>query len=175
VLYLDVDTLCLRSLYELFAVDLQDNIAAAARDGWVPNMSEMDGLPGLGQYPEVQPLDPYFDSGVLLVDVRRWLAASIEPKSFAYIQRHAHETRFSDQDALNYALHGKWLIVSNKWNHVVGPLLESPMEGALEEAAIIQQIGPIKPWHANFPSSKQKTLYEYYSLRAEAATEAHVV
>jgi lipopolysaccharide biosynthesis glycosyltransferase len=171
-LYLDVDILCLGSLHELFELDLQGNIAGAGQDAYVSCLSDMGGLPGLAEYGRLRPEAPYFDSGVILIDLPGWRDLDIESHSFAYARRHAGQTRFPDQDALNYALYEKWLVLPKRWNHILGPRLESPMGADISDARIIQQIGPDKLWDEHFPASPSKNLYDVYSGKAKAAAEA---
>ncbi|WP_242884664.1 glycosyltransferase family 8 protein [Actinomadura litoris] len=172
VLYLDVDILCLGSLREVFDVDLQGDIAAAGQDAYVSCLSDMGGLPGLAEYEDLRPDAPYFDSGVLLIDLPGWRNHDIESHSFEYARRHAAQTRFPDQDALNYALYGKWLVLPKKWNHILGPRLDSPMGADITDARLIQQIGPDKLWDEHFPASPRKNLYELYARRAAAAADS---
>jgi lipopolysaccharide biosynthesis glycosyltransferase len=168
LLYLDCDILCSGSRRELFDVDLRGNVLAAVRDAHVETLSDMDGMPGLAQYPDLDPNAPYFNAGVLVIDLPAWREQGVTERCFEYVRRHAAEARFTDQDALNHALYGKWLRVPREWNHMLAEIDPSTVEG-IERARLLQSIGPVKLWDAECPDNERKALYESYHRQAEAA------
>lgn len=172
VLYLDSDILCVGPLRELSDLDLLGNTVAAVRDANARRLCDMGGMPGLADYGELRPQAPYFNSGVLLIDVPAWHNDDITAKCLDYARRHAAEARFPDQDALNYALHGRWLRLDKRWNHMLGARLESSVGGSLSEARLVHQIGPDKLWLGSTPPGDRKALYEAYARKARAAAGA---
>jgi lipopolysaccharide biosynthesis glycosyltransferase len=166
VLYLDIDVLCLGPLDELFTADLGDNIVAAVRDPYALRLCDMDGMPGLADGVVPDPQAPYFNGGMMLIDVPAWLAADVTPRSLDYIRRYREQTRFLEQDALNAVLFGRWLRVNKKWNHTRTSRLESVAGGRLGQAAIAHTIGPVKLWDRAFPEGDRKALYGAYARRA---------
>jgi lipopolysaccharide biosynthesis glycosyltransferase/predicted O-methyltransferase YrrM len=101
VLFLDSDILVRHDLGELWRVDLQGKMFAAARD---------IGLP-MGH--AAVPRQPYFNAGVLLVDltrIRSRLASFLE-----FIETRA-PTTYKDQDALNEFFHDEYLEINVEWN-----------------------------------------------------------
>jgi lipopolysaccharide biosynthesis glycosyltransferase len=172
VLYLDCDVMCVGSLDSLLDVDLRGNTIAAVRDPYARRLCDMEGMPGLAKYQELDAQAPYFNSGMMLIDVPNWLSTDVTQRCFDYIRRHAAETRFLEQDALNYVLYGKWLRVNKMWNFARSSRLESAMGSNLEEARLIHQIGPRKLWDESFPSGDRKSRYDAYAGKAQAAIEA---
>ncbi|MGW3959567.1 glycosyltransferase family 8 protein [Amycolatopsis sp. NPDC005003] len=172
VLYLDCDILCTGPLDELAATDLRGNTIAAVGDPYCRRLSDMEGLPGLAEHPELDPRARYFNSGVLLIDVRAWLDGEVTPRCLDYIHRHRDQTRFLDQDALNHVLYGKWLQVDKRWNHAKPSRLEPSLGGSLAEATLVHQIGPRKYWDPHYPGGERKSLYESYAAKARVAIEA---
>jgi lipopolysaccharide biosynthesis glycosyltransferase len=159
VLYLDCDTLCTNSLAPLFDVDMGGVPLGAVRDPFNRRLLDMGGLPGLADYPELDPRACYFNSGVLLIDVARWKECEVTERSLAYLARHAHESRYPDQDALNYAVYGNWLRLSHRWNDLMAWRLEPEYGGSLSDSAIIHPAGPVKPWQFSFPKGARRDLY----------------
>lgn len=169
VLYLDADTLCLGPLDELFDVDLGEATIAAVRDPYVHRMSDMEALPGLAALRDrIDPQAPHFNSGMMLIDTARWRARNVSQVATDYSRRHAEVTRYPDQDALNYALHGSWLRVPHQWNHAMASRLESRLGGRLEQARIVHFIFPVKPWHAQFPEGDRKASHRRHLAAARS-------
>lgn len=172
LLYLDCDIVCVGSLRELFDLDLRGNVLAAARDAHAGKLSDMGGMPGLAQYPDLDPDAPYFNAGVLLIDLPSWLDEGITDQCFEYVRRHATEARFTDQDALNHTLHGNWLRLPKIWNHMVAEIDPCTTDG-IEEARLIHSIGPVKLWDDDCPDNERKALYDEYHRKAEASIAGH--
>ncbi|GAA2703985.1 glycosyltransferase family 8 protein [Micromonospora olivasterospora] len=129
VLYLDCDTLCTNSLTPLFELDMGGAPLGAVRDPFNRRLLDMGGIPGLAQYHDLDPYALYYNSGVLLIDVARWKECEVTGKSLAYLARHAHESRYPDQDALNYATYGTWLRLPHRWNDLMAWRLEPEFGG----------------------------------------------
>ncbi|MEV0396798.1 glycosyltransferase family 8 protein [Polymorphospora rubra] len=158
VLYMDCDVLCTDTLKPLFELDMGGVPIGAVRDAFNRRLLDMGGLPGMMSY-GMDPRASYFNSGVLLIDVPAWKAAGVTERSISYLDRHAQESRYPDQDALNFAVYGNWLRLSRRWNDVMGWRLEPEFGGKLSDAAIIHCNGPLKPWQPNFDKGARRDLY----------------
>ncbi len=100
LLYLDADTLVLESLKDLVSVDMRGNVLAAVHD---PATKDNDRL-GLS------PTTLTFNSGVLLVDLDKWLKLEIGRRSVDLAkQRAAKRLPAYDQDVLNIIVNGNFL------------------------------------------------------------------
>jgi UDP-D-galactose:(glucosyl)LPS alpha-1,3-D-galactosyltransferase len=159
VLYLDCDTLVTNSLQPLFEVDMGGVPLGAVRDPFSRRLYDMGGIPGLASYEHLDPRGSYFNSGVLLIDVARWKECEVSEKSLSYLVRHAHESRYPDQDALNYATYDNWLRLSHRWNDLMAWRLEPEFGGKLSDSAILHMAGPVKPWQPGFAKGARRDLY----------------
>lgn len=107
-IYVDSDFLILRDVAELYFENMGGNVMLATRD-----VDTVDGKPAtlaqdcpFDKSPEVLEL-PYFNSGMLLVDLKEWNRLDIERKSFEAAKGHEGSLRAWDQTILNYVLRGK--------------------------------------------------------------------
>ncbi|MFE2758006.1 glycosyltransferase family 8 protein [Actinosynnema sp. NPDC059335] len=173
LLYLDCDILCAGSLRELFDLDLRGNVLGAVRDAHAGRLSDMGGLPGLAGYPDLDPDAPYFNAGVLLIDLPAWRDRAVTERCFEYVRRHAAEARFTDQDALNRTLHGSWLRLPKTWNHMLAEIDPSTADG-IERARLVHSIGPVKLWDDDCPDNERKARYDEYRRKAEDAIASRV-
>jgi lipopolysaccharide biosynthesis glycosyltransferase len=155
LLYFDVDVLCMSSLTELWKTDLAGAPLGAVQDPGAPTMGANRGLPGLPDF--IKPSDPYFNSGMLLIDVAEWLRSQITERCLAYISDQRDVLRFPDQDALNVAAHNRWAELDSKWNHLV--LYERDRQAAREYTGIVHFAGPHKPWHEDCPHATLRSRY----------------
>lgn len=171
LLYLDCDTLCTNSLRPLFDLDMGGVPLGAVMDPFNRRLYDMGGIPGLGtEYRHLDPRARYFNSGVLLIDVPRWRECEVTEKALAYLLRHAHESRYPDQDALNYTVYGNWLRLSHRWNDLMSWRLEPEFGNKLSDSAIIHSAGPVKPWQPAFPKGARRDLYWQHRRRTGALT-----
>jgi lipopolysaccharide biosynthesis glycosyltransferase len=155
VLYLDVDVVVRHPLGPLWRTELAGRGAAAVRDAGIP----WAGSPGALPWRELRlpPTAPYFNSGVLLVDLEAWRRRDV-PALVHEVSR-AHRLAFADQCALNAALDGDIAQLHPRWNvqskHLVpctsmAPLVEdvAELDEALADPAVVHfTTGPLgRPW-----------------------------
>jgi lipopolysaccharide biosynthesis glycosyltransferase len=121
LIYLDVDLIVLSSLRDLYTKDLAGNTIAAAKDragtvdcSWagIPNYEAL-GIPGK---------TPYFNSGVMLIDVARWRADRVSERVLDVTRQNREHVRWHDQYGLNVVLRGAWEELDPSWNHFDGIL-----------------------------------------------------
>lgn len=137
VIYLDSDTLVLGDLTKLWETDSAGTIVMACRDRKVSKISE-DSPWHLT--PEEVNL-PYFNSGVMLVDLRQWRTEGIEQQCLNLIAKPAGTYRWWDQTILNHLLRGRVGFLSQEWNW------QSEQVSDLEKnPKIIHYTTGIKPW-----------------------------
>ena len=117
VLYLDSDLIIKGDVSKLFAIDLGDNLLAAARDvDYLGNLNMNDGERMAYTNEVLKLANPYdyFQAGVLLLNTaqmralypfQKWLEIASEPK---YI--------YDDQDILNAHCQGRVVFLDNAWN-----------------------------------------------------------
>jgi lipopolysaccharide biosynthesis glycosyltransferase len=145
-IWLDCDVLVLADLGRLWREPTGDAVALAVQDRLVPTLASRFGVAardelGLGDDA------PYFNAGVMLVDLGRWRRDGVAARSFDYLERHRRRVTFWDQEALNFALAGRWRPLDRRWN--VNPtlvrLFDAPGRRD-DEAWIVHFSGRLKPW-----------------------------
>ena len=143
-IYLDSDLLVHGNISDLWDVDSRGKALLAVQDEGAPTV----GSPlGLANYRDLG-LDPstvYFNSGVLVFDLRLWRERRLADRVIEYVAAHPNQLRFGEQDALNAVLAGGWGVLDAKWNQLV-----SPWEGhdAREYIpGILHFVSRCKPWN----------------------------
>lgn len=161
-MYLDCDLLILGNLQILNEMDIEGHALGAVRDFSIATVSHSYSC--ISDYDElgISPDNPYFNSGVLLLDLRKWRAEKIEQHLTSYILKCGGTMGNADQDALNAILSHDWKKIGYEWN-VQGALLylhehtstaisnelASHRTALLRNAKIIHFSGSPKPWHAS--------------------------
>ncbi|MDO5482473.1 MAG: glycosyltransferase family 8 protein [Bacteroidaceae bacterium] len=107
VLYLDCDMIVNASLYELWNLNLNDAVLAAVQD------CVSDGIKNAV---EVDSTAPYFNSGLLMINLRKWREDKIGERCVNYIYNKKGEVLHHDQGVLNGILQNKWIRLPLKYN-----------------------------------------------------------
>ncbi|CAN7162322.1 glycosyltransferase family 8 protein [Rhizobium sp. LjRoot258] len=107
IVYLDADTLVVDSVNPLFKIDL-GIYAVGAMGG-----KSAKETARLGLAPDINT----FNSGVLVVDVEKWLKEDISEKTLALAAERASKNLPAfDQDVLNIVLNGRFAVLDYRWN-----------------------------------------------------------
>ncbi len=145
VLYIDVDTLVLKDLTDLYNVDVTDYYAAVVEDYIIKSACETNELVpefnvSVNEYLQnclhIQD-GRYFNSGVMVINLKRMRAHNISEKLFSLFR--SKKVQWHDQCILNTVLTGNVLFVEEKWNYFA--LLKKN-----RDASIVHFIGATKPW-----------------------------
>lgn len=107
VLYLDCDLIVRGDLGDLWSTDLDGKTIGAVREVTGYSWHSRLGLP---------PAAPYFNGGMLLVDLRRWRKMDIGPRTLDFAREHPDRLQWHDQCALNLILHDDWMPLDPVWN-----------------------------------------------------------
>lgn len=108
ILYLDCDMVINHDLSELWNIDLQGKCIGAVQDQVSPKIKESVGLSSK---------DRYFNSGLLLIDLRKWRTLNIGKQAIDFIRLHGGRVIHHDQGVLNGLLHDNgWLRLPLKYN-----------------------------------------------------------
>lgn len=142
VLYLDADILCVGSIRELLSVDLDSKIAAVIPDAPITAARRIKALS--------LPNPEYFNAGVMLINVREWLARDVSQQTLQCLLRRDLDMRFNDQDALNLVLNGKVHYLSPRFNYLYDLIHDLNINRFhlknWGRAALIHFAGAVKPW-----------------------------
>jgi lipopolysaccharide biosynthesis glycosyltransferase len=135
--YLDADVLVRHDISQLFTIDLGDSVFGAARDTAITSTAhEMSGVR------ERLSGRPYFNAGVLVIDVPQWRSTGLGERALKYAADGSEPLRWVDQDALN-AVADNWHELDFRWNVQQGHGLA---RSRYRQAAVVHFVGG-KPWN----------------------------
>ena len=164
ILYLDPDTLVINSLRPLWEMDLKGNLFAAAAHTGKTELANNINQIRLGTD------HPYFNSGVLLMDLDRGRQEIVAENIFRYTREHAKELLLPDQDILNAMYGFRALEIDDSiWNYDARNyntyLLRSgglcDMDWVMENTSILHFCGKSKPWQKGY-IHRFGILYKHY-------------
>lgn len=175
VIYLDVDTITLSPFDDLWELDLRGLPLGAVIDPFNP----LIGSPrGVQCWEEVglDPGAPYFNAGMLLINLAVWRRDQVAAKALAYVEEHAACIGLLDQEALNAIVNGKFLAVDESWNmtdvrYTVPPPAASGTtppavsEAALRHPRVRHFTGRRKPWKTGYRIPDAADLFFSYADR----------
>lgn len=146
VLFLDPDLLVLDDIGDIWDIDLGGKTIAAARDLAIPTCSSPRGVKDCTARC-IPDNAPYFNAGVMLIDVARWRSTQVSSRVRAYVDRHSGHTDFLHQEALNAVLWNDWHPLDQRWNLIAsltGRRYSPPMD--IASPGIVHFAGRFKPW-----------------------------
>lgn len=172
-LYLDCDTIVLGSLRKLWQTGLSGNILGAVMEPTIyPQVKEQLGL---------KPEEPYYNSGVLLIDLKAWREENVERRLVDFYLEKGRELLACDQDTINGVLKGRIKPLSPRYNFFTNyryfhykdlvnqsPAYERVAEDVFRRAkahpAIVHYMGDERPWKAGNLNHYRRA-YEHYLAR----------
>jgi lipopolysaccharide biosynthesis glycosyltransferase len=191
VLYLDGDLLVLDDIGRLYDESLEDHWAAAVPDIACPYIDATRVVPNLRQcgpymatyrpvpnYRELRlrPDQPYFNSGVMLIDLDQWRRQDLASQFLGCLDEHSESVWCWDQYALNVVLAERWKVLPLRWNcggHLyeyhssnATPFPEDESRAAFAQPAIVHFTTKDKPWHRGYEHPHRATFYEYLDQTA---------
>jgi lipopolysaccharide biosynthesis glycosyltransferase len=188
LVYLDCDTVACTSVDALFRPIGADFPLAAVRDPYIPELGtphvESSRFPLAGRGESF----PYFNSGVLVIDVARWRQERITQRADALIEQSDWRPLFGDQDTLNYLANGRFELLDQRWNVMpVSAIQRSldftfhgerytpmPYQESLERSPwIMHYATEVKPWTDRFPPGPLRQRWQDIATEAAAAVTAH--
>jgi len=116
IIFFDVDMIMLDDVSKLWAIDTGDYVIGAVSDtiGTIPKTLGN----GIENYQELG-LDPdlgYFNAGLLVMNVDKWLQQDITKKTFDTINNNKKYAGLGDQYGLNISLAGNWHAIDPLWS-----------------------------------------------------------
>lgn len=151
LVYLDVDTIVLRSIRKLFDLQLTNSIAA------VDHMSPNNAFRLWGDR-----VGNYFASGVLLIDIRQWRMNKQEKKFKKILVEERARLLWLDQDILNIAFENNWQRLPIWYNLCSEILSKIPESLAVENGCLFHLDGDRKPWKYYFKGLAADQWYKLY-------------
>jgi lipopolysaccharide biosynthesis glycosyltransferase len=177
VIYLDCDLVLETDLSDLWEVDLNGRVIGAARDLIVQTISHSTGVKNFEAYGGTT-TSPYFNSGVMLINLNRWREENVTKKSIDYLVQTKENITLHEQEALNAALIDQWEEIDPRWNQQgvvfwLSVLPESEFTNKIKSMYIdlihspfvIHYVSKSKPWKFNcmHPSTGR---FMYYLKRS---------
>lgn len=149
MLYLDADVVLMSNLRPLDDLELAPaHIAAACIEPYTPTFASDKGVADFGPLGFVGD-EPYFNAGVLLIDIARWNRARVGEKSLSYLKRDDLRIASFDQEALNVVLAGNWHRLNPEWNvsrYWMREARRIDRPNILRDARIVHFLSGEKPW-----------------------------
>ncbi len=156
---LDSDTLVMTSLAPLQDAPLGEAVVGATVDPYIPVVSSDDGLAGW-QEAGLAAETPYFNAGVMVVDLGRWRSEQVTRRAFECLARQGHRLRQYDQDSLNTVLAKRWHCVDARWqSHPRTRWSLGPAPAA--DPWIIHFSGRLKPWVYQAGTAADEHFFRY--------------
>ena len=148
-IYIDSDIVVNGDVSYLINLDLHDNYLAA-----IGNPNSKMAMQRLG----LNDKKIYFDSGLLVFNLKLWRENSIHKKILEYIEKHPDDLIYPDNDALNIIINGDFLelspVYSLQSNYIRNQDIDlsyfnkfGEINAIFNNPLIIQFAGGVKPWH----------------------------
>ena len=165
VIYLDVDTLVMGDIGDLWDVELDTNTLAAVPH---PGVKVSDPY-GLDMYEELglPPDAPYFNAGVLLIDLDRWRMMKVGALAASFVTKYCRRLHFWDQDVLNGVLAHSWGVLDAGWNVCVSHLWQGDVAKLTNHNGrpfIIHFASSIKPWEYDAGHPAEQMYFQMMDL-----------
>ena len=156
-LWLDCDVIVLDDVASLWDTDLEGRPLAAVQDAIVPLLSSRCGVQNHRQL-GLDPRSRYFNAGVMLVDVDQWRRDNVAGRAMDYLKHYHESVTFWDQEGLNVALAGNWLMLEERWNYNASVPARKTTE---ELPSILHFAGGLKPWRYRTRDQLRSLYYVY--------------
>jgi lipopolysaccharide biosynthesis glycosyltransferase len=166
VLCLDVDMVIVGSIAPLWNTDLEGRLVGVVD---IPGAGIASTRIGL------RAEDGYFNSGVLLIDLKQWRETQMRDVLLDYMRTHPEYMVYTpDQDTLNACLYNRKKSLDPRWNAIWTffqeqqpvPLSTTELQSIRREARIIHYNIRPKPW-SYFSIHPRKDEYEKYLKMTE--------
>lgn len=160
VLYVDCDIMFRDRFDDLWDIDLKNYALAAVEDVLSPIAPMYDDI-------ECDTNNGYFNSGVMLINLKYWREHSFTDKTLEYLSANSQKVLHPDQDAINFVASGNWLKLNYRWNFLSSyqnlyfshEHLNSDFDKISASYPVIVHFSGVKPWN---PKCRTRYKYEYY-------------
>ena len=154
IIYLDCDVVVNKSLKDLYAADLDENIAGGVRD---INKRILKQNPS------------YVNAGMLVMDLKKIREQHIEDEFLDWTQKHIDTIKMGDQEIINEVLKGKIKVLDDRWN--VQSSNFTNRSSYTKNPWIIHFVSKRKPWHFGSFSYHKSYYFKYLQMTPWALSE----
>lgn len=116
VIYLDSDVVVERNLRDLWEHELGAALALGVENFSDPYVAAPAALPETYAALGLPPETVYCNTGVMVINLRRWRDEQISQQILDFTREHAQLIRFADQDGINAIVGGRWGLLDPRWN-----------------------------------------------------------
>jgi lipopolysaccharide biosynthesis glycosyltransferase len=169
---LDCDGLMLDDVGELWQRAPSTHAVSAVPDPCLLQLA--DDRSDFLQSPAAERERPYLNSGLMVVDLKRWRNQRISDRCLELAARHVGRAAVADQSILNAVLRGAWEPLPVRWNcsgrhlamHAYPSLRDrvypyAEVREAMERPGFLHFLSRRKPWHAT-PFHPHRRIYRQY-------------
>jgi lipopolysaccharide biosynthesis glycosyltransferase len=160
VLWLDSDLLILEPIAPLLELPADESILHAVRDPFIPSVSSAFGVRDWHRL-GLDRATPYFNAGVLSVDLRRWREAGIAGRALNYLETYGRSVYFNEQEALNAVVGDAWTPLDDRWNTSANPMHARRQRPGGTGPAVLHFAGRAKPWNLPGMGAVQEQYFHY--------------
>jgi len=175
VIWLDCDLIFLRDITDLWKHDVSNHHFFAAQDSVIPTLGSLCGIKGTDKLGLSRSL-PYFNAGVLLINLDWWRRFDVKNKAIKYLQDNFENNYFWDQDALNAVLAKHCTLLDSRWNQIDYAynrlfsrrrnLYKKRGKSSIETPWVMHYAGCWKPW---LYQSKRESHQLYFKFLKDTA------
>ncbi len=140
VIYLDCDTIITKDLEELYNINLKNNTLGAVLDCGISSIKGYTS--NIVKIPD----NTYINSGVMLIDNKRFIRNEKEEKECLKIIIDNKKLKFHDQDIINIYYKNKILFLDSRWNKQIDLRIKKDFMNDIDNSFIIHYYGPSKAW-----------------------------
>lgn len=178
-IYLDCDTVVVRSLEKLWRADLCGAVIGAVQEPTI--YRKVKEAIGLGED------EPYYNAGMLLVDLRAWRQADAGRRMMEFYGEKNGRLLANDQDVINGTLKGSIRTLPPKYNFfpnyryfsyraltgyapVYRQVKKEQFQAAKRRPVIIHYMGDERPWIAGNLNHYRRAYEKYLAMTGWAGT-----
>ena len=152
VIYLDADVVVTGCLEDLWNWEMGGNLVLAAEDRKLRLLR--DDCP----WPLPDEESPYFNTGVMAIDLREWRKENVGARAIALAAEAGDKCQWYDQTVLNYLLRGRIGLLPDFWNWQREEIPADAPVGAIHFTT------GKKPWLYFGPDARFRIWRAFYSL-----------
>ena len=165
LIYLDADVIVMGNINDLWEQEIGDNILLAVEEPKYLNESRLKSL-------GMKSNSPYFNGGVLLMDLKKMRDFGLEQKVFTYVNKKFKLLKYQDQDILNALFENRWQalpLAFNAYSHLCNKRREDEFIIYTRKDATFAVRNPHiihfnlypKPWNLGCIDTRRKHYWEY--------------
>lgn len=159
IFYIDCDILCINDPIKFFKNEIKklnnskSVVSASTEEIRIKNPDFFERIEMKGE--------SYFNAGVMLIDINKWISNSIKQRSLSAISYLKERAVLWDQDILNYVIDGDYLELDTLLNYRTRKMATISKNPKLKnEIILLHYAGASKPWDIRGPMFEGFELFQ---------------